>query len=87
MQTSLRIEGANCSACLNETLDALTRIDGVRRVQGSFAGACIDIDHGVAIETITGRIRSHQHGVEMFSNEIRVVPLDVVPLSLKCSHQ
>ncbi len=57
MQTSLRIEGANCSACFNETLDALTPIDGVRSVQGSFAGPCIDIDHDVPIETITGTIR------------------------------
>jgi len=57
MQTSLRIEGANCSACFNETLDALTTIDGVRSVQGSFAGPCRDIDHDVAIETFTGTIR------------------------------
>lgn len=57
MQTSLRIEGANCSACFNETLDPLTPTDGVLRVQGSFAGPCIDIDHDVAIETITGTFR------------------------------
>ena len=49
MQTSLRIDGANCPTCFNETLDALAHLDGVRAVHGSFAGPCIEIDHDAAL--------------------------------------
>jgi regulator of cell morphogenesis and NO signaling len=86
MQTSLRIEGANCPTCFNETLDDLAHLDGVRSVHGSFAGPCIDLDHDAALETITGAIRNRLRGIEMFSNEIRMVPLEPVPLSSTCSH-
>ncbi len=77
MQTSLRIDGANCATCFNETLDALARVDGVRAVHGSLAGPCIEVDHDdVALEVIQGTIRGRLHGIEMFSNEIRMVPLE-----------
>ncbi len=86
MHTSVRIEGANCPVCFNETLDALAQLDGVRRVHGSFAGPCIEIDHDIALETIDSTIRGCLHGVEMFANEIRMVPLDPVPLTTSCAH-
>lgn len=86
MQTSLRIEGANCPTCFNETLDALGRLDGVRSVRGSLAGPCIEVDHDVEIEVITGLIRDRLHGIEMFANEIRMVPLEPVELAVTCSH-
>jgi copper chaperone CopZ len=86
MQTSLRIDGANCPTCFNETLDALGQLDGVRSVTGSFAGPCIEIDHDVALEAITGRIRERLHGIEMFANEIRMVALEPVELTGTCVH-
>ena len=86
MQTSLRIEGANCPTCFNETLDALGRLDGVRSVRGSVAGPWIEIDHDLALEAITGLIRERLHGIEMFANEIRMVPLEPVALTETC-HQ
>ena len=86
MQSSLRIEGANCPTCFNETLDALGQLDGVRSVGGSFAGPCIEIDHDVALEAITGLIRDRLHGIEMYANEIRMVPLEPVELTATCSH-
>jgi regulator of cell morphogenesis and NO signaling len=86
MQTTLRIDGANCPTCFNETLDDLTRLDGVRRVQGSVAGPCIEIDHEVELEVITDAIRNRLHGIEMFANEIRMVPLEPVLLSTTCTH-
>jgi regulator of cell morphogenesis and NO signaling len=86
MHTSLQVDGANCSICFTETLEALAHLDGVHSVDGSFAGPCIDIDHEVALETITGTIRAHLHGVEMFANEIRMVPLEAALLSVPCSH-
>ena len=86
MQTTLRIDGANCSTCFNETLDDLAHLDGVRSVQGSVAGPCIEIDHDVALEVITGAIRNRLHGIEMFANEIRMVPVEPVLLSTTCTH-
>ena len=86
MQTSLRIDGANCPTCFNETLDDLANLEGVRNVHGSFAGSCIEVDHDAVLETITGTIRRHLHGIEMYSNEILMVPLDPVTMSTTCSH-
>ena len=86
MQTSVRIDGANCPTCFNETLDALAHLDGVRHVHGSFAGPCLEIDHDISLETIDSIIRGHLHGVEMFANEIRMVPLEPAPLTTTCAH-
>ena len=86
MQTSVRIDGANCPTCFNETLDALDHLAGVRRVHGSFAGPCIEIDHDISLETIDSTIRAHLHGVEMFANEIRMMPLEPTPLATTCAH-
>lgn len=86
MQTMLRIDGANCSACFNETLEDLVRLDGVRSAHGSVAGPCIEVDHDVAIETIADAIRNRLHGIEMFANEIRMVPLEPVVMSVTCEH-
>jgi hypothetical protein len=80
----LRIDGANCPTCFNETLDDLAHLDGVRQVHGSVAGPCIEIDHDVPIEVIERTIRNRLHGVEMYSNEIRMVPLEPVALTTTC---
>jgi regulator of cell morphogenesis and NO signaling len=86
MQTTLRIDGANCSTCFNETLEDLARIDGVRSAHGSVAGPCIEVDHDVSLDTITDAIRNRLHGIEMFANEIRMVPLEPVEMSMTCTH-
>ncbi len=86
MQTSVRIDGANCPTCFDETIDALAHLDGVHRVHGSFAGPCLEIDHDIPLETINSIIRGRLHGVEMFANEIRMVPLEPVPLTRTCAH-
>lgn len=87
MQTSLRIDGANCPTCFNETLDVLAHLDGVRAVHASIAGPCIEVDHdGVALDVITKTIRDRLHGIEMFSNEIRMVALEPAVISVPCPH-
>ena len=86
MQTSLRIAGANCPICFNKTLDDLAHIDGVRAVHGSLGGPCIEVDHDdVALDVITGTIRDRLHGIEMFSNEIVMMPLAPVAIPA-CTH-
>lgn len=86
MQTSVQIDGANCPTCFNEAIEALANLDGVRHVHGSFAGSCLQIDHDIALETINSTIRDRLRGVEMFANEIRMVPLDPVPMTTPCAH-
>lgn len=86
MQTSLRIEGANCPTCFNETLDDLATVDGVLAVHGSLEGPCIEIEHeGVAMDVIAATIRNRLHGIEMYSNEVCMVPLALTELAA-CSH-
>jgi copper chaperone CopZ len=86
METKLRIDGANCSTCFNQTLDDLARLDGVRRVHGSLAGPCIEVDHDVPLETLAAVIANRLHGVEMFANEVRMIPVEpVVVSSCACS--
>jgi regulator of cell morphogenesis and NO signaling len=88
MKTTLNVDGANCRACFNETLEALGRIDGVRAVRGSIARPCIEIDHDdVAVDVLTATVRDHLHGIEMFSNEMCMVPLDPVAEPTPCIHQ
>ena len=87
MQTTLRIDGVNCPTCFNETLDDLARLDGVRSAHGSIAGPCIEVDHDVAIEAITATIHNRLHGTEMFANEIRMVPVEPVAMSMTCTHR
>lgn len=88
MRTTLHVEGANCSICFNEALDDLGRIAGVTGVHGSIARSCIEVDHDdVALDVLTASVRDHLHGVEMFSNEIRMVPLDPVAIATPCIHQ
>jgi copper chaperone CopZ len=88
MHTTLRIEGANCSFCFNEAVDELQRTKGVTAVVGSIAGPCIDITHDAAIdaETLTAVVRNHVRAVEMFANEVRMVPLEPSAAPCSCSH-
>lgn len=87
MHTTLHIDGANCSFCFNEALDDIGRIDGVRAVRGSIGGSCIEVDHDdVALDVLAAAVRDHLRGVEMFSNEFRMVPLELVALSTPCIH-
>ena len=86
MQTSLRIDGANCPTCFNKTIEDLARIDGVHSVHGSFAGPCIEVEHNASLEAITDAVRDRLHGIEMFANEVRMVALEPVALTSPCEH-
>jgi regulator of cell morphogenesis and NO signaling len=85
MHTSLHVDGANCPICYDQTLDALGHLDGVRAVRGSIAGPCIEIEHdeGVA-DSIVTVVRDRLHGVELFANEIRMMPIEPVAMSAPC---
>lgn len=87
MLTSLRVEGANCPDCFNETLAGLADLDGVIAVHGSIDGSRIEIDHDVALDALIALVGTHLHGVEMFANEIQMVPVHAVASATNCDHR
>ena len=84
IHTTLRIDGANCSACFNDVLESLRQAAGVRHVTGSISESFIEIDHAddVGLDDLADIARPHAHGIEMYANEIRMVPLEPTP----CDH-
>lgn len=87
MKTQLRVEGANCPLCLNDMIDQLRQVDGVRSVDSSISNGCIAIDHDdLHLETLVGMVHSSLHGVAMSSNEIVMSSIDPVVAVLHCTH-
>lgn len=88
VHTSLRIEGANCSFCFNEAIDEVARTGGVLKVHGSIAGPTIEITHDNTVDaaTLTSIVRNHVHGIEMYANEIRMIPLAPAATAPACTH-
>ena len=84
IHTTLRIDGANCSACFNDVLESLRQAAGVQHVTGSISESFIEIDHAddVGLDHLADIARPHAHGIEMYANEIRMVPLEPTP----CDH-
>lgn len=86
MITTFNVQRANCPTCLDETLDALRRLPGVRAVHGSVDGPCIEIDHdGADSDALFASVRTHLHGVEMSANEIVMVPIEP-EVAVLCAH-
>jgi copper chaperone CopZ len=88
MRTSLRIDRANCPSCFNDTVDQLEHVDGVLAVHGSMAGGTIEIDHDdhVDLGVLVAVVRDHLHGIEMFANEVRMVPIEPSVTPQFCGH-
>lgn len=87
MRTELRIDGANCPACLNATLDALRAVPGVRDVGTSSVDGCLVIEHDdVDGATLGAVIREHLHGVAMSGAEIVMVSVEPLVADLHCGH-
>ncbi len=87
MRTELRIDGANCPICLNETLAALRSSPGVEDVEASSTSGCLLIDHDdVDVATLIATARSHLHGVAMASAEIVMVSVEPLVVELHCDH-
>jgi hypothetical protein len=78
MRTEFAIDGADCPVCLNETLDNLRGITGIRSIEASSTSRCLVIEHDdFSIEELITRLHDHLHGTATASNEI--VMTDVVP--------
>jgi copper chaperone CopZ len=88
MKTDLRVDGANCSLCMNDVVDQLRQIDGVRSVNSSISRGCVAIDHDdLDPETLVSIVRSSLHGVAMSSNETVMSSIEPVVAFLHCTHR
>lgn len=87
MLTELRIDGANCPACLNTTLDALRAVPGVHDVTTSSAGGCLAVEHDdLDPAQLAELIRTTLHGVTMAGAEVVMVSVDPLVADLHCTH-
>ncbi len=88
MQTTLRVDGANCPLCLNELIDRLRAVDGINSVNSSIAEGCIAIDHDDLVQAdLIELIGSSLHGVAMASNEVVMSTVNPLISVLHCTHE
>lgn len=87
MHTEMRIDGANCPACLNATLDVLRSLPGVRAVDTVSSDGCLAVDHdGTDAGQLTAAIRDELHGVEVYGAELMMVSVDPLVVDCQCHH-
>lgn len=87
MRTEFTMKGADCPSCLNETLDHLRGLHGVRSAEASSSAGCLVVQHdGVSLEELIDQMRDHLHGTSFASNEIVMTGLVPEITVLHCSH-
>lgn len=85
--TEIVIQGANCSLCLNDTLNMLREQPGVVEVHLSATDHCLRIEHEVtATDNYVDLVRVTLHGVTKYGNEIVMVAVDPEVAELHCTH-
>ena len=83
----IKVAGADCPWCLNDTLDQLRAITGVTGVHASMTGMCIKVAHVNAdVPSLLAVVRSSLHGTGLSSNELEMVKIDPQPSELQCTH-
>ena len=84
----IRIQGANCPYCLNETMDRLRAEPGVASVRASMADGCLVVEHrDVAEARLVAIVGDNLHGSARSSNEIVMVQIDAEVAELHCAHR
>lgn len=87
MRTEVVIQGANCPLCLNETLEALRAIPGVRSVDASSSRGCLVIVHDTTDEkALVAVMHTHLHGITKAGNEIVMTEVGPTVKLLGCCH-
>jgi len=85
--TEIRVVGANCPWCLNETLERLRDQPGVVDAHASMSDQCLRIEHdGLAVDELVMLVRRHLHGAELSSLEPVMVEVDAQEAALHCHH-
>jgi copper chaperone CopZ len=86
MQTDVRVDGANCSLCLNAVIDQLRSINGVNSVDSSITEGCVAIDHDLIESDLLDLIGTSLHGVGMASNEVVMTTITPTISAQHCTH-
>lgn len=87
MRTTLQVDGANCSLCLNQIVDQLRLLDGINSINTSITAGCIAVDHDDLVESdLVLLIGASLHGIGMASNEIVMTDISPVISVLHCNH-
>lgn len=84
---TIDITGADCSWCLNDTLDAVRQLDGVTSVRSSMAGGCVQVDHElVDVAPVIEVLRSGLRGSDVSTNQAQIVAVEPAVTTGSCSH-
>jgi hypothetical protein len=83
--SEIRIAGANCPLCLNETLDALRDVPGVVAADASIADGCVRVEHrGVEPDDLVALVRQRLHADDLASTERVMTEVDAQSAELHC---
>ena len=85
--TEIRLDGANCSLCFNDTARSLMAQPGVLAVNGSIGEQCFRIDHdeSVADDRLLSIVSEHLHGDDRSSWEHKMVAVDAAVAQMHCT--
>lgn len=88
MRTEVKIEGADCTYCLNDTVAVLRGLDGVEAVSASITDGCIAVDHELDDPSTLARVlQEGLHGTGRSGNEVVMTSVEPVISLLHCSHR
>lgn len=87
MRTEVRVDGANCSLCLNALIEHLCSVEGINAVDYSITEGCVAIDHDLLQTDMLDLIGTSLHGLAMASNEVVMTTVTPTISTLGCTHQ
>ena len=86
MRTEVRVDGANCSLCLNALIEHLCSVEGINAVDYSITEGCVAIDHDLLQTDMLDLIGTSLHGLAMASNEVVMTTVTPTISTLGCTH-
>ena len=85
--TEIRIVGANCPWCLNDTIERLRDHPGVVDAHASMSEQCLRIEHhDVPVEELVTLLHRYLHGTELSSVEPVMIEVDARLAAIHCRH-
>lgn len=87
MQTDVRVDGANCSLCLNALIEQLRSVKGINTVDSSITEGCVAINHDLFETDLLDLIGTSLHGVALASNEVVMTTVTPTISPRHCTHQ
>lgn len=86
--TEIIVQGANCTYCLNATLEKLREQPGVVEAHLSAADHCLRVEYkGTDPGPYVNVVRDTLHGVAKYGNELVMVEVDPQVAQLHCTHR